>query len=291
MNSRAGNRGFTLIELLVVIAIIAVLIALLLPAVQAAREAARRAQCTNNLKQLGLAAHNYVSINNVYPCQSINNTINPGWAWEPSWAAAILPMMEQTPIYNSINFNLPMLEIGFVSPVATGGTANSTAGLVSTIDPALSLREPQPSDQLRRRLGPMQLRRQLRRPGHDCLVQRHDRPLQGRYICEQPQPRPGLSRICDRRDEQHGDVQREATGLRQRARRPDRWLRLSGRRRHGDCQKGTLSDQLGCTQARPGGCRRGRGDATRRGLQEHSRRDSAGRGCWQRQRVALHPGL
>src|SRR5271166_3567763 len=120
-----GRRGFTLIELLVVIAIIAVLISLLLPAVQSAREAARRAQCINNLKQLGLAAHNYISINNVYPCQSIQNTTT--WSWEPSWAAAILPMMEQTPVYNAINFNLPMLEIGFVTPVATGGTANSTA--------------------------------------------------------------------------------------------------------------------------------------------------------------------
>ena len=61
------RRGFTLIELLVVIAIIAVLIALLLPAVQAAREAARRAQCVNNLKQLGLAAHNYLSSTDCFP--------------------------------------------------------------------------------------------------------------------------------------------------------------------------------------------------------------------------------
>ena len=145
MKSLTKRRGFTLIELLVVIAIIAVLIALLLPAVQAAREAARRAQCVNNLKQLGLASHNYISINNVYPCQSINNTINPGWAWEPSWAAAILPNMEQTPIFNSINFSLPMLEIGFVSPVATGGTANSTAGLASLLAllcPSESLNHP-----------------------------------------------------------------------------------------------------------------------------------------------------
>jgi prepilin-type N-terminal cleavage/methylation domain-containing protein/prepilin-type processing-associated H-X9-DG protein len=139
------RRGFTLIELLVVIAIIAVLIALLLPAVQSAREAARRAQCVNNLKQLGLAAHNYVSINNVYPCQSINNTISPGWAWEPSWVAAMLPMMEQTVMYNNINFSLPMLEIGFVSPIPLGGMANSTVGLstiLSLLCPSESLTHP-----------------------------------------------------------------------------------------------------------------------------------------------------
>jgi prepilin-type N-terminal cleavage/methylation domain-containing protein/prepilin-type processing-associated H-X9-DG protein len=137
------RRGFTLIELLVVIAIIAVLIALLLPAVQAAREAARRAQCLNNLKQLGLAAHNYASQTNVYPCQSIQNTSQ--WSWEPSWVALILPQFEQTTAYNAINFSLPMLEIGFVNPVPLGGMANSTAGLLtiaSLLCPSESLSHP-----------------------------------------------------------------------------------------------------------------------------------------------------
>jgi prepilin-type N-terminal cleavage/methylation domain-containing protein len=72
------RRGFTLIELLVVIAIIAVLIALLLPAVQAAREAARRAQCVNNLKQLGLGVHNYISTHNAFP-PLMSNFANPGY--------------------------------------------------------------------------------------------------------------------------------------------------------------------------------------------------------------------
>src|SRR5437016_5543336 len=97
MGTRARN-GFTLIELLVVIAIIAVLIALLLPAVQAAREAARRAQCVNNLKQLGLAAHNYESGTGSYPYAD-----GPWWT---EWSAhsMLLPYVEQQPLYNSINF-------------------------------------------------------------------------------------------------------------------------------------------------------------------------------------------
>ena len=138
-----GVRGFTLIELLVVIAIIAILIALLLPAVQAAREAARRAQCLNNLKQMGLAAHNYISTHNVYPSQTINNTVKPGWAWEPTWIAATLPNLEQNAIYNAINFSLPMLELGFISSSSPGGAANSTAGLAqiaSLLCPSESLK-------------------------------------------------------------------------------------------------------------------------------------------------------
>jgi prepilin-type N-terminal cleavage/methylation domain-containing protein/prepilin-type processing-associated H-X9-DG protein len=106
----SGLRGFTLIELLVVIAIIAVLIALLLPAVQAAREAARRAQCTNNMKQLELACHNYVDVNSSFPSQiaGYNYTGTCQWFlnsdYRTSWIVQILPQMDQTPLFNSYNF-------------------------------------------------------------------------------------------------------------------------------------------------------------------------------------------
>jgi prepilin-type N-terminal cleavage/methylation domain-containing protein/prepilin-type processing-associated H-X9-DG protein len=101
------HRGFTLIELLVVIAIIGVLLALLLPAVQAAREAARRIQCTNNLKQIGLAIHNYTQIHGVLPPGYVSNwdpvflrETGPGWGW----ASMILPQLEQNSIYDQIDF-------------------------------------------------------------------------------------------------------------------------------------------------------------------------------------------
>ena len=104
----AVGRGFTLIELLVVIAIIAVLIALLLPAVQAAREAARRMQCTNNLKQLGLACHNYEDVNQTFPSGTyfMWPTACNRWKQGPSVFLSLLPFIEQGTLANAYNYNL-----------------------------------------------------------------------------------------------------------------------------------------------------------------------------------------
>src|SRR4051794_38612820 len=110
MFARRGSirQGFTLIEFLVVIAIIAVLISLLLPAVQSAREAARRAQCTNNLKQIGLAMANYHDQMGSYPpgCIAVGLTTWGAQSSELGWRAMILPQMEQTAAYNAINFSI-----------------------------------------------------------------------------------------------------------------------------------------------------------------------------------------
>ena len=127
------ESAFTLIELLVVIAIIGVLIALLLPAVQSAREAARRSSCTNNLKQIGLALTNYHDQQGAYPIGwQYFSASDPGWtAPSKRWTmwASILPQMEQSPVFNAINFIFP------VSNNSYNGVTGASFGEMSQVAP------------------------------------------------------------------------------------------------------------------------------------------------------------
>ncbi|MFO0951930.1 MAG: DUF1559 domain-containing protein [Isosphaeraceae bacterium] len=149
VRTSAHRPAFTLIELLVVIAIIAVLIALLLPAVQSAREAARRSQCVNNLKQIGLALHNYESTNGCFPwtqgtTSAVYPTFNNGrMPWDTpaatgaEWAnfgslTLMLPHMEQTQIYNSINFNFGINSFG--GPRSTAYDPVQLTGITAVIN-------------------------------------------------------------------------------------------------------------------------------------------------------------
>jgi prepilin-type N-terminal cleavage/methylation domain-containing protein/prepilin-type processing-associated H-X9-DG protein len=136
---RSAARGFTLIELLVVIAIIAVLIALLLPAVQAAREAARRSQCTNNLKQIGLAVANYESANGAYPMAMYQGPAigygGPIGTWYAGTTAftALLPFFEQTPLANAYNYSVASYDLADRTVLGSG-----IASLYCPSDPFVS---------------------------------------------------------------------------------------------------------------------------------------------------------
>ena len=138
--SKSRRSGFTLIELLVVIAIIGVLVALLLPAVQAAREAARRAQCGNNLKQIGLALHNYMAAMTVLPPGRVNSHLaGQGNCWGAY--AEILNQLEQQQLFNAFNFSLPP----DTDPTTTLAAANST-GFMTTLGALICPSDPAPSD-------------------------------------------------------------------------------------------------------------------------------------------------
>lgn len=128
---KTRNRGFTLIELLVVIAIIAVLIALLLPAVQQAREAARRSQCKNNLKQIGLAFHNYHDTYRMFPYGTfLSSMFNYG-----TWGVAILPYLDQAPLYSKWISEVPAIEGAQLLGYAAADV-NQNLAVIETVLPA-----------------------------------------------------------------------------------------------------------------------------------------------------------
>ena len=219
---RPGSAGFTLIELLVVIAIIAVLIALLLPAVQAAREAARRAQCTNNLKQFGLALANYESANNCLPIGDVfgvGNASCSGFGFgngcqETPWFILMLPYIEQGPLYNAFNAS-----IGIEGPAA-GLLVNSTVfttrissfqcpsdnAQVFSFAAVGGQRRPRPPSPGRRPRGIMASIGGTRITARGCARILHPQPLPAisvRHQCVRDGPRCDPDRLGHGRDEQY----------------------------------------------------------------------------------------
>lgn len=142
--NRTRSSGFTLVELLVVIAIIGILIALLLPAVQAAREAARRSQCTNNLKQLGIAIHNYHDTHKVFPPGVLAARLNAGlpapnnFPTNMSWMPLLLPFMEQQALYDALK-----------PYIVSRASSNFPTAVFDTVIPGLMC----PSDPTKKKTG------------------------------------------------------------------------------------------------------------------------------------------
>ncbi len=150
MKSTKTQRGFTLVELLVVIAIIGILVGLLLPAVQAAREAARRMQCSNNLKQLGLAMHNYHDSHNTFPSGFITNVVPPAQIGTASmmsvtqlshwsWGAFILPYIEQGNLFNSLNVSGSTLHANLATPAGLAALTTPLPTFMCPSDPGPAL--------------------------------------------------------------------------------------------------------------------------------------------------------